>query len=162
MRLIRAGTALLLCGALAASVEAWGASGGDEASIREVLERYRTAWLANDPEGVRSCFTQEAVLMPHHGTEPVVGMKAINNFWFPSSATKTTILKFKRTVEEIGVEGGLAYARGQGKVVWKVEDKGQSEEWRTGGTYMAILKKQASGKWLISHLIWDDVPNERK
>jgi uncharacterized protein (TIGR02246 family) len=151
---------------LLVAILAWCGSrplGTDDASaIRNVLEHYRASWLSNDPDGVRSCFTQDAVLMPHHGLEPIVGLKAINEFWFPRTNTKTTILKFARTIDEIGVDGTFAYARGHGEVVWRVEDNRKTEDWRTGGTYMAILKKQGSGKWLISHLIWDDVPNERK
>ena len=154
--------ALLLCVAAVAPVRTAAASGRADASIRKLLERYRTAWLANDPEAVRSCFTPDAVLMPHHGLEPVVGMKAINDFWFPASSAKTTVLKFDRTIDEIGVEGSLAYARGQSEVAWRVEDQGKREDWRTAGTYVAILKKQAGGGWLIARLIWDDGTNERK
>jgi uncharacterized protein (TIGR02246 family) len=134
----------------------------DPALVRDVLEHYRTSWLKNDPDGVRACFTQDAVLMPHHGLEPIVGMKAINDFWFPPTNTRTTILSFARTTDEIEINGTRAYARGRSEVAWRVEDKGTSVDWRTAGNYMTILKKQADGKWLISHLIWDDLPNERK
>ena len=89
-------------------------------------------------------------------------MKAINDFWFPATSTKTTVLKFDRTIDEIGVEGSLAYARGHSEVAWRVEDPGKREDWRTAGTYVAILKKQAGGGWLIARLIWDDGTNERK
>jgi len=150
---------------LLAAVSAWGGSAilnPDEiTSIRKVMESYRNAWLANDVEGVLGSFTQDAVLMPHHGVEPVEGMKAIREFWFPGTAAKTTILKFVRSVDEVGGEGGFAHMRGHSEVAWRVEDKGTAEEWRTHGTYLAILKKQGNGKWLITHLIWDDVPNER-
>jgi uncharacterized protein (TIGR02246 family) len=133
----------------------------DAALIRAVLERYRSSWLANDPNGVRSCFAEDAVLLPHHGVNPVVGMKAITDFWFAPSNAKTTVLKFERTVDEIGGDGSISYARGRSEVVWRIEDKGTTQEWRTHGSYMAILKKQADGSWLISHMVWDDVPNER-
>jgi hypothetical protein len=82
------------------AILAWGGSGIDDTlGIRNVLEHYRASWLSNDPDGVRSCFTQDAVLMPHHGLEPIMGMKAINEFWFPRTNTKTTILKFARTID---------------------------------------------------------------
>ena len=35
------------------------------------LGKYRTSWLANDPDGVRSCFTEGAVLMTLRGVKPV-------------------------------------------------------------------------------------------
>jgi uncharacterized protein (TIGR02246 family) len=134
---------------------------GDAAAIRGLMEHFRTAWLANDADGVRASFTEDAVLMPHHGLEPVVGMKAINEFWFPVTTAKTTITKFVQTIDEAGGEGRMAFVRGHSEVAWTVEDQGKTEKWRTHGGYVALFKKQANGKWLITHLMWEDVPNER-
>ena len=118
-------------------------------------------WLAGNPDTVRSCFTQDAVLLPHHGIPPVVGMTALNEFWFPASSAKTTITKFVLTLDEVGGKGTLAYVRGRSEVAWTVEDSAKSQHWRNGGNLLAVLKKQANGKWLISHLIWDDPPNQQ-
>ncbi len=136
-------------------------SSSDTAAIRAALERYHTGWLANDAEAVRSTFTRDAVLMPHHGLAPVIGMAAINEFWWPAGTAKTTITRFIQTVDEVGGEGKLAYVRGRGEVAWRVEDQGTVQNWRTGGNYMALFKRQADGRWLISHLIWDDPPNQQ-
>lgn len=135
---------------------------GDAASIRAVLEHYRTAWLAGDADGVRSTFTQDAVLLPHHGVPPVVGMAAINDFWFAPSSTKTTITKFVQTLDEVGGHGMLAYVRGRSEVAWTIEDSGKKENWRNAGNFLAVLMKQADGKWRMSHLIWNDPPNQRR
>jgi len=136
-------------------------SSSDVSAIRALLERYRTGWLANNADAVRGCFTVDAVLLPHHGLQPVVGMAAINEFWFPESSTKTTITKFVQTIDEVGGEGGLAFVRGTSKVGWTVEADGKLQHWRNGGNFLAILKKRADGKWLMSHLIWDDPPNQQ-
>jgi uncharacterized protein (TIGR02246 family) len=136
-------------------------SPGDVAAIRAVLERYRTSWLAGDRDAVRACLTQDAVLLPHHGTQPVVGMHAINEFWFPTGSSRTTITRFVQKIDELAGEGTLAYVRGRSEVAWTVEADGKSQDWRNAGNFLAVLKKQADGKWLISHLIWDDPPNER-
>jgi uncharacterized protein (TIGR02246 family) len=136
-------------------------SASDVAAIRAVLERYRVGWLAGNPDTVRSCFAQDAVLLPHHGVQPVVGMAAINEFWFPASSPKTTITKFVQTLDEVGGEGTLAYVRGRSEVAWTVEETAKSQNWRNGGNFLAVLKKQADGKWLMSHLIWDDPPNQQ-
>jgi len=138
-----------------------GLAAADTKLIKSVLEKYRTAWLANDADGVRATFTKDAVLMPHHGLKPIVGMAAINEFWWPATTAKTTILKFVRTIEEVGGNASLAYARGGSEVEWKTEDRGKTESWRTAGNYLAVLKRQTDGRWLISHLIWDDIPNQR-
>jgi uncharacterized protein (TIGR02246 family) len=136
-------------------------SPSDVAAIRAVVERYRTSWLAGDADAVRACFTQNAVLLPHHGTQPVVGMNAINEFWFPTGSSRTTITRFVQKIDELAGEGTLAYVRGRSEVAWTVEADGKSQDWRNAGNFLAILKKQADGKWLISHLIWDDPPNQR-
>lgn len=161
MRLLGADVFLLLFATISTCATISPPKPDDAVLIRAVLERYRSSWLANDPEGVRSCFTEDAILMPHHGLDPIVGMKAINDFWFAPSSAKTMVLKFDRTVDEIGKDGSISYVRGHSNVEWRVEDKGTTQEWRTHGSYMAILKKQADGSWLISHMMWDDVPNER-
>jgi uncharacterized protein (TIGR02246 family) len=136
-------------------------SSRDVAAIRAVLERYRTGWLAGNADAVRGSFTRDAVLLPHHGVPPVVGMAAINEFWFPASSTKTTITKFVQTLDEVSGEGMLAYARGRSEVAWTVEDNGKSLDWRNGGNFFTVLKKQPDGNWLMSHLIWDDPPNQQ-
>jgi len=138
-----------------------GLATADTELIKSVLEKYRTAWLTNDAHGVRATFTKDAVLMPHHGINPIVGVTAINAFWWPATTARTTILKFVRTIDEVGGTASLAYVRGRSEVAWKMEDGGKTESWRTAGNYMAVLKRQTDGKWLISHLIWDDIPNQR-
>lgn len=135
-------------------------SDSETSSIRAVLERYRDGWLAGDADAVRGDFTKDAVLMPHHGLAPVVGMAAISEFWWPASTIKTTITRFVQTVDEISGEANLAYVRGRSEVAWSVEDQGKIQHWHNRGNFMAILKKQADSKWLISHLIWDDPPNQ--
>lgn len=136
-------------------------SSRDTAKIRAVLESYRTGWLAGDADAVRGVFTLDAVLLPHHGLQPVVGMAAINEFWFPMGSTKTTIAKFVQTLDEVSGDGMLAYIRGRSEVEWTIEDGGTKQNWRNAGNFLAIFKKQSDGRWLISHLIWDDPPNQR-
>ncbi|MGA8222962.1 MAG: SgcJ/EcaC family oxidoreductase [Candidatus Acidiferrales bacterium] len=136
-------------------------SAADTAAIRSVLQHYREGWLAGDADAVRRTFTQDAVLLPHHGVPPVVGMAAINEFWFPTSSTKTTITKFLQTIDELAGDESLAYVRGRSEVEWTLEDGGKAQSWRNAGNFLAVLKKQADGKWLVSHLIWDDAPNQQ-
>ena len=133
----------------------------DVAAIRALLERYRMGWLASNPDTVRRCFTQDAVRLPHHGVSPVVGMAAINEFWFPASSAKTTIIRFVQTLDEVGGEGTLAYVRGRSEEAWRVDDGANSENWRNGGNFLAVLKMKGDGKWLMSHLMWDDPPNQQ-
>jgi uncharacterized protein (TIGR02246 family) len=133
----------------------------DRAAIEAVLEHFRSGWLAGNADAVRSTFTSDAVLMPHHGLAPVVGMAAMNEFWWPAGTAKTTITRFVQKLDEIGGSGNIAYLRGRSEVAWTVEDQKTVEKWQTGGNFMAVLRKQPDGKWRMSHLIWDDPPNQR-
>lgn len=135
-------------------------SASDVTRIRARMEQYRTGWLANDADTVRKTFAKDAVLMPHHGLAPVVGMAAINEFWWPAGRTKTIITRFEQTIDEIGGDSKLAYMRGRSEVTWTVEDQGKIQHWHNSGNFMAIFRKQADGGWLVSHLIWDDPPNQ--
>ena len=132
----------------------------DQAAIRKLLDQYRAAWLSGDAAGVRSVFTEDAVLMPHHGVTPVVGMAAIKEFWWPAGGARTTITQFVQTLDEIGGNESLAYVRGRSQVSWKIEDQKSTEMWRNAGNFMALFRKQ-DAKWRIARLIWDDPPNER-
>jgi len=70
----------------------------DREAVRGVHDAYRAAWLANDGEAVRRNFTEDAVLLPHHGLAPVEGMAAIKQFWWPADAKLTTITRFEATL----------------------------------------------------------------
>jgi uncharacterized protein (TIGR02246 family) len=134
---------------------------GDQKEIQAVLEQFRQGWLSGSADAVRNTFTADAVLMPHHGVPPVVGMAAITEFWWPASSVKTTITRFTQTIDEIGGEGQIAYLRGRSDVAWTIENQAGAEKWQNRGNFMAVLRKQPNGKWLMSHLIWDDPPNQR-
>ena len=45
-------------------------SAQDIAKIRQVHEEFEAAWLKGDPDGVRGLFTEDCVLLPHHGGLP--------------------------------------------------------------------------------------------
>jgi ketosteroid isomerase-like protein len=42
-----------------------------------------------------------------------------------------------------------------------VEDDAKSQDWQNRGNFLAVFKEQANGKWLVSHLIWGDPPNQQ-
>lgn len=158
--LFLASLSLLGCAKLAAANDD-SLSTKDRTEIQAVLEQFRTGWLTGDNDAVRRAFTSDAVLMPHHGVSPVIGMAAIKEFWWPASTAKTTITRFTQVIDEIGGDSVIAYVRGRSEVAWRIEDQKITENWHNAGNFMAVLRKQYDGKWLMSHLIWDDSPNER-
>ncbi len=130
----------------------------DRETIRQVKESYRTAWLAGDAESVRNLFTKDAVLMPHHGVPAVVGLKAINDFWWPANSPKTVITKLEVPIDEISGDGRTAVVRGRSEVAWMTEDNGKITTYANEGTYLTVLRKLSDGSWKITHHMWDDPP----
>jgi uncharacterized protein (TIGR02246 family) len=137
-------------------------SGSDRDAITKLNETYRQAWLANDAAAVRRTFTQDAVLLPHHGLDPVVGMTAINQFWWPVDAPATTITRFETTYDEIGGCGPIAFVRGKSRVEWTVDEKSGKTKFSNAGTYLTLMRKTPDGTWKITHQMWDDPPNQRR
>ncbi|HTO88503.1 MAG TPA: SgcJ/EcaC family oxidoreductase [Thermoanaerobaculia bacterium] len=150
---ITAALALLL--SRAASAESRALSSSDEAKIQAVLESYRQAWLAGDAEGVLRLFTREAVLLPHHGVEPVVGIEAVRAFWFPPGPP-VTVTELTQIVDQIGGSCDLAYVRGHSRVTW-ITGKGiDAKTSSNAGTNLTLLRRETDGSWRITHQMWDD------
>ena len=116
------------------------------AEVERVLQEYVAAWKRGDEKGVLRLFTSDAVLMPHHGGKPVVGLDAIRKFWF---GTPTRITLFERTTDEVRHDGNLAYARGAFDLAWP---GGHNK-----GTYLTILRREGT-EWKIALQMWDDRP----
>lgn len=121
----------------------------DTAAVKAVIERYRTSWLADDPEGVLQTFTDDAVLLPQ-----------LKDFWWPAGASRVKLNKLEITVDEVGGDCHLAYARGHDAISWAVEEGGTQKAYVNSGTYLNILRKMPDGTWRISHHMWDDPANQ--
>jgi len=133
---------------------------GSPDALRAVHESYRRAWLANDAEGVLRVFTPDAVLLPHHGLPPVVGLEAIRAFWFaPGPPTTITVLELE--VDEASIHDATGIVRGRSRVEWTVQKDGTVEQWANAGTFLSLLRRGADGAWRITHHMWDDPPNRQ-
>jgi uncharacterized protein (TIGR02246 family) len=130
----------------------------DREAIQRIKAEYKRAWLAGDADGVKRLFTKDAVLMPHHGVPAQVGMKAINDFWWPANSPKTVITKLEVPIEDISGDGRIALVRGRSEVAWTVEDQGKITGYANAGTYLTVMRKMADGSWKITHHMWDDPP----
>ncbi len=159
---IAVATAILGAAASALGTSAPRVSPTDEAKVRAVLEQYRSAWLANDAEAVLRLFTADAVLLPHHGVEPVVGIEAARAFWFPKGGPPTTITEFALTVDETGGSGDLAFARGHSRLAWVTGEGAAAKRSSNAGTWLTLLGRQPDGSWRITHQMWDDPPAQTR
>jgi uncharacterized protein (TIGR02246 family) len=130
----------------------------DENAIKATIEAYRAMWLANDANGVLKTFTDDAVLLPAHGTPPVVGIAAIDKYWFAPGGPTTTITGLDITVDQVSGNGTLAFARGLDRVAWTVTQGGATQRHFHPGTYLNVMKKMPDGSWRIQVHMWDDGP----
>jgi ketosteroid isomerase-like protein len=135
-------------------------SSADAAAIKSVIEAYQASWLKGDVAGVQHTLTAESVLLPSHGAEPVVGLERIKEFWWPKHAPPTKILRLDISVDGIGGNTCLAYARGADTVAWSTIQDGKPTRTQHKGTYLNVMKKMSDGSWRILQHMWDDQPNE--
>jgi len=147
---------MFVAGSLHASEE--GLTAADRKAITGVLDDYVAAWLAGDAERVMRLLSDDSVLIPHHGLEPVVGAKAIRAWWWPPDAKVTTIHRFVLRHDEIGGAGGWAFVRGRQSLEWTTGTK----PGRANGNQLTLLRKSVDGEWRITHQMWGDPPNERQ
>jgi uncharacterized protein (TIGR02246 family) len=132
----------------------------DQTAIKDVIEAYRVSWLRGDGAGVRDTFASDAVLLPAHGAEPVIGLEKIKEYWWPKDAPRTEILQLDISVDRVEGDACFAYARGTDNVAWSSMQDGKIKKTRHNGTYLNVMKKLPNGSWRILQHMWDDQPNE--
>jgi ketosteroid isomerase-like protein len=130
----------------------------DVEAIRGVLQSYARAWLDGNPEAVMGNFTDDAVLLPHHGGTPHVGAAAIRQFWWPPNSPPVRVTELQVLPDEISGEGTLAFARGRFSLAFTLEQNGQAQSFANAGTFLMVLHKNPAGEWQIARYMWDDPP----
>jgi uncharacterized protein (TIGR02246 family) len=129
--------------------------------LKAVNNAYQAAWLAGDSAAVLRLFAREAVLLPHHGDPPIVGLDAIRAFWWPSKTTPTIITTLEITTDGANVDGHIGTLWGRFALVFSFETEGQLRSVSNAGTYLMVLRQQPDGEWRITHRMWDDpVPQQ--
>lgn len=145
--------------ALLVACESPGDGASDPAELnrlRAVNDAYRAGWLAGDSAAVLRLFAADAVLLPHHGDPPVVGLDAIRRYWWPPGPASTTITTLDVTTDGADVRGDAGVLWGRFTLAFSFETDGRQRSLRNAGTYLMVLRKQADGHWRITHRMWDD------
>src|SRR5437764_6164606 len=158
-------TSILICvlwcavSSFAGSLDLWpGLTHDDENAIKARIEAYRTAGPANNSQGVLKTFTDDAVLLPAHGSSAIVGIAAIETYWFTPGGPPTAITELNITVDHVSGNKTLAFARGLDGVAWTVVEDGKTRHHSHPGTYLNVMKKMPDGSWRIQAHMWDDGP----
>jgi ketosteroid isomerase-like protein len=128
-------------------------SARDSSAIDAVRAAYVAAWLADDTAGVLATLDTGAVLLPP-GRLPVTGHSAIRDFWWPADGSRTTILAFDWTLDELDGTPDLAFTRGISKIDWRYQKDTVRLEQTTRNTNLTILTRGADGRWRILRQMW--------
>ena len=118
--------------------------------------RYRDAWRANDAALVMETLTRDAVLLPS-GLAPIVGEKAIRDFWWPSDGPSTTVIAMEQIVDDVTADNGLAIVRGHGSLDFTLTQGDKTESRTARHTFLNVVRRQADGSWLIVERMWSDL-----
>jgi len=150
----------LSCGALPALLAACAASSSssvlsttDSTAIRSVQAAYVSAWLADDTTGVLSTLDSGAVLLPPTHA-PVIGAKAIREFWWPGDGSRTKITSFAWAMHEIAGTQQLAFTRGVSTLAWTYDKDTVHQVSKSRNTNLTVLQRGADGRWRIARQMW--------
>jgi len=133
-----AGTALLGCGGHRDAPDA-----GSRQAIEAAVQRYVTASNQGDAEALAGLYTEDAMLLPPDH-EPVLGRKAIGEFWRQGTDEGLVV-----TTLTVKVDGGLGYLVGR----YNLPPTG--EEPADSGKYVMCLQRQRDGSWKVTADIWN-------
>jgi len=124
--------------------------------LKAVNNAYQAAWLAGDSAAVLRLFAPGAVLLPHHGDPPIVGLDAIRAFWWPPNTAPTTITTLDITTDGADVDGHVGTLWGRFALAFSFEAEGRLRSGSNAGTYLMVLRRRPDGGWRITHRMWDD------
>lgn len=129
--------------------------------LKAVNDAYEAAWLAGDSAAVLRMFEPDAVLLPHHGDPPIVGLDAIRAFWWPRNAPPTTVTALDITTDGAALDRRHGTLWGRFALAFSLETKDGLHSGRNVGTYLMVLRRQSNGEWRITHRMWGDpVPRQ--
>ncbi|MBT8144430.1 MAG: DUF4440 domain-containing protein [Gammaproteobacteria bacterium] len=150
MRFVIAGLALLLTGCVSLQP-----SLSDNERIRVLTTEYTSAWQAGHSGLIMSMLTDDAVLMPHHGGEPIEGRDSIREFWFPDDQPTVIVERFHLDPREISVDRNTAFARGKFELAFNWEQDGRVMSASNKGNFLMVLRRERD-LWKIARYIWND------
>ena len=128
----------------------------DRAAAEAATQRYREAWLSNDPQRIMATLTSDAVLYPST-LPPIAGSDAIRKFWFPPSSS-TRVVGMELSIDRVHVDGDTAVTSGMGSLTFVVRTNGVDGNARTQRSWhVNVLRRQRDGSWLIWKRMWGDL-----
>ncbi len=122
----------------------------DEDQLRSLVVKYDNGWVESDISMVMSCFSEEGVIIPHHGGQPIEGWNNIQEYWFPNNQFVGKVDTMESTIDEIRIYGQQGYVRGRFNLVFNND----GNTYRNEGNYLMVCEKDK--EWKIKVRIWND------
>lgn len=150
---------LLACRPLASGMETSPLSSEDVQAIRSLESAYVEAWLRDDTTAVLATLDTAPVLQPA-GQRPLVGLEAVQGFWWPGDGSETRILSYEITVDEIGGMGSWAFSRGTGAMTFTWRREGPPQTISSRSMSLTVYRRNAKGDWRIARRMWGQLAGE--
>jgi uncharacterized protein (TIGR02246 family) len=131
-------------------------SAEDRAALRRLDSTYVRAWLADDTAAVLATLAPDAVLMPA-GVGPLQGDSAIRSFWWPRDGSRTRVIAYHSTIDEMGGAPTLAYIRSTGDMTFTYQKDTVRIQRTTRSMTLTIATRQTDGSWRIHRRMWGNV-----
>jgi len=127
----------------------------DQLALVELSQAYVQAWRADGPQAQREAllplFSDDAVIIPGGGAEPVQGRAALAEFWFPDGAPPTIVSLFQHDIRYLGGEGDTGLVRGRSLIYFEYDGAVSAQE----GNFLLVAGRGADDVWRIDQLMWD-------
>lgn len=123
--------------------------------VKTIYEQYFAAWLRADSSALLAQMKPTATLMPP-GLPPVLGLAAIRDYWFPKDGSRTTVTRFDFELDDLQVDGNLAYLRGHSTLSFTYEKGGQkTTKSNLVHQRLMVLERQEDERWLVVCHVWN-------
>jgi uncharacterized protein (TIGR02246 family) len=155
-RLIGVACGMIALASMSAFAQQRGGSAADEAAIGKVRSAYQTAANAQDGAAIAKLFAPDGAEMPPNA--PLQKGRSAIEGYHKNFASQMMVHNLVIKPTETRVIGDVAYDVGTYSQNL-MPMKGGSKTMDDRGKYVVLLKKDASGAWLITHAIYNsDIP----
>lgn len=125
----------------------------DDAAIEKIRRDYVNGWLANDSETVLGLFESDAIIIPS-GLDPIQGIEAIENYWFPKDSSETTIHSYSIELLDLKGTDSMAYTLEKGILNFTYTNGDFTMTRESISHATTTYRKNDQGKWKITSRMW--------
>ena len=131
-------------------------SSKDMKDIKQLEDDYVKGWFAdNQQKAVLKVFEENIAFIPHHGDKPVIGIKALKDFFWPGGKGGI-VNSFNHYPDTIEGNNQIAWLRGRFDINYSWIVEMDTTTTLNEGNYVLIARKQEDNQWKIATFIFND------